>query len=115
MYTKTGSPAKDMFREGTTGGLAKVAPSGEIHLEQRCASEGILKGVSSKGEFHENIKSASKALLAGVAPTGEIHLEQQCASEGTVEGVRSRGGHKVVPPQRATCPRRPSDGGQPRR
>ena len=87
----------------------------EIHLEQQCAFEGILKGVASRGEFHENVKSASQALLAGVAPTGEIHLEQQCASEGTVEGVRSRGGHKVVPPQRATCPRSPSDGGQPRR
>ena len=74
MYTKTGSPAKDMFREGTTGGLAKVAPSGEIHLEQRCASEGILKGVSPKGEFHETNKSASQAPLAGVASTREIHL-----------------------------------------
>ena len=84
----------------------------EIHLEQRCASEGILKGGDSKGEFNENVKSASKALLAGVAPTGEIHLEQQCASEGTVEGVTLRGGHKVVPPRKLTCPRRPSDWGQ---
>ena len=70
MYIKTESPAKDMFREGTTGGATTA---------------------------------------------DEIHLEQQCASEGIVEGVRSRGGHKIVPPQRATCPRRPSDGGQPRR
>ena len=112
MYIKTESPAKDMFREGTTGDLAKVAPSGEIHLEQRCASEGILKGVSSKGEFHENVKSASKALLAGVAPTGEIHLEQQCASECIVEGVRLQGGYKVVPPRRAMCLRRHSEGGR---
>ena len=75
MYIKTESPAKDMFREGTTGGLAKVAPSGEIHLEQRCASEGILKGVSSKGEFHEIAQPASEALLTGGAPTREIHLK----------------------------------------
>ena len=97
------------------GLLAGVPRSGEIHLERQCASEGLLKGVASKGEFHENSQSASEALLAGVAPTGEIHLEQQCASEGIVEGVRSRGGHKVVPPPKATCPRRHSDGSQARR
>ena len=91
MYIKTESPAKDMFREGTTGGLAKVAPSGEIHLEQQCASEGIMKGVDSKGEFHEIAQSASEALLAGVTPTREIHLEQQCASEGILKGGSSKG------------------------
>ena len=61
---------------------------GEIHLETQCASEGILKGVGSKGEFHEIDKSVSQALLAGVASTREIHLKRQCASEGIVEGVR---------------------------
>ena len=84
------------------------APTGEIHLKHQCASEGILKGGASKGEFHEIIESASQVLLAGVAPTGEIHLERQCASEGIVEGVGLRGGHKVVPPKKATCPRMPS-------
>ena len=74
MYIKTESPAKDMFREGTTGGLAKVAPSGEIHLEQRCALEGILTGVAREGEFHESSQSASQVLLAGVVRTREIHL-----------------------------------------
>ena len=68
--------------------MTGVAPTGEIHLERQCASEGILKRVGSKGEFHEIIKSASEVLLAGVASTGEIHLKSQCASEGTVEGVR---------------------------
>ena len=32
--------------------LAGVGKSGEIHLEKQCASEGTLKGVTSKGEFH---------------------------------------------------------------
>ena len=68
--------------------LAGVATTREIHLENQCASEGILKGVGPKGEFHETAQAASEALLAGVAPTREIHLAKQCASEGTVEGVR---------------------------
>ena len=63
-------------------------PTREIHLRNLCASEGILKGVSSEGEFHEFPESASEVLLTGVAPTGEIHLEQQCASEGILKGVR---------------------------
>ena len=63
-------------------------PTHEIHLETQCASEGLLEGVASKGEFHEPAETASQVLLAAVAPTGEIHLEQQCASEGIVEGVR---------------------------
>ena len=94
------------------GGQLVSAPTGEIHLETRCASEGILKGVASEGEFHEIIESASQVLLAGVAPTGEIHLKHQCASEVPVTGVRLRGGHKVVPPPTPTCPRRPSEGGR---
>ena len=89
-----------------------VASSREIHLKEQCASEALLKGVSPEGEFHGIIQSASELLLAGVVPTGEIHLENQCASEGPVEGVRLQGGHKVVPPREATCPRMPSDGGQ---
>ena len=88
-----------------------TAVPGEFHLEKQCASEGILKGVIPEGEFHEIIESASQVLLAGVAPTREIHLEKQCASEGIVEGVWLRGGHKVVPPPKATCHRRHSDGG----
>ena len=84
----------------------------EIHLAKRCAFEGILTGVASKGEFHEIPQSASKALLTGVARMREIHLAKRCASEGTVEGVTLRGGHKVVLPQRATGPRSPSDGGR---
>ena len=87
----------------------------EIHLEQQCASEGILKGVSPEGEFHGTTQPASGVLLAGVAQTGEIHLEQQCASEGIVEGGRLQGGYKVVPPRKATCPRRHSDGGRPQK
>ena len=59
-----------------------------FHLEEQCAPEGLLKGVASKGEFHEITKSASQALLAGVSPTREVHLESQCASEGLLEGVR---------------------------
>ena len=70
------------------GGQLVSAPTGEIHLETRCASEGILKGVVSEGEFHEIIESASQALLAGVPPTREIHHRNQCATEGIVEGVR---------------------------
>ena len=85
---------------------------GEIHLGRQCASEGILKGVSPEGEFHEIAQSASEALLKGVVRSREIHLEMQCASEGIVEGVTLRGGHKVVPPPKATYPRRPSDGGR---
>ena len=69
-------------------GFITYLPPGEIHLERQCASEGLLKGGASKGEFHEIIQSASEALLAGVAPTGEIHLKNKCASEGIVEGVR---------------------------
>ena len=42
-----------------------------FHLRRQPAPEGILKGVSSEGEFHEIIESASQVLLAGVAPTGE--------------------------------------------
>ena len=65
-----------------------VAQTREIHLRNLCASEGILKGVSSEGEFHEFPESAPEVLLTGVAPTREIHLEQQCASEGILKGVR---------------------------
>ena len=68
-----------------------------------CASEGILKGVGSEGEFHEIVQSASEVLMAGVARSREIYLKQQCASEGIVEGVTLRGGYKVVPPRKATC------------
>ena len=71
MYTKTESPAKDMFREGTTGG---ATTADEIHLEQQCALEGILTGVAREGEFHESSQSASQVLLAGVVRTREIHL-----------------------------------------
>ena len=92
--------------------LKWVASTREIHLRRQCASEGILKGVGPKGEFHEITKSASEVLLAGVAATGEIHLEKQCASEGIVEGVRLQGGYKVVPPRRAMCLRRHSEGGR---
>ena len=93
--------------------LAGVSPTREIHLEQQCASECIVEGVRPKGEFHEIVQSASQALLAGVALTGEIHLAKRCASEGILMGVSLRGGHKVVPPQRTTCPRRHSEGGRP--
>ena len=86
-----------------------------FHLEGQPAPEALLEGVASKGEFHEIPETASEALLAGVALTGEIHLETQCASEGIVEGVRFRGGHKIIPPPKATCPRRPSEGGSSRR
>ena len=58
---------------------------------QRCASEGLLKGGASEGEFHEITQSASEALLAGVALTGEIHLGRQCASEGILTGVGPKG------------------------
>ena len=68
--------------------LTGVASSREIHLKRQCASEGILKGVAPKGEFHEITESASELLLAGFAGTREIHLKSQCASEGIVEGVR---------------------------
>ena len=88
-----------------------TAVPGEIHLETQCALEALLTGGSPKGEFHEIIESASQVLLAGVAPTREIHLEIQCALEVPVEGVRLRGGHKVLPPPKTTCLRRPSDGG----
>ena len=59
-----------------------------FHLGGQPAPEALLKGVASKGEFHEIIESASGALQTGGAPTGEIHLKNQCASEGIVEGVR---------------------------
>ena len=62
--------------------------TGEIHLKQQCAPEGLLTGVGPKGEFHGIAQSASEVLLTGVTRTGEIHLETQCASEGIVEGVR---------------------------
>ena len=45
-----------------------------FHLEGQPAPEGLLKGVSPEGEFHEIIEPASQALLAGVGMTGEIHL-----------------------------------------
>ena len=45
-----------------------------------------MKGVASKGEFHEITESASQVLLAGVASTREIHLKTQCASEVPVTG-----------------------------
>ena len=83
-----------------------------FHLEGQPAPEGTLKGVGSKGEFHGIIRPASEALLTGVVPTGEIHLKNQCASEGIVEGVSLRGGYIIVPPKKATCPRRHSDGGR---
>ena len=76
-----GVPASEVLLTG-------VFEVGEIHLERRCASEGLLKGVSPKGEFHETTRPAPEARLTGVAPTGEIHLKTQCASEGIVEGVR---------------------------
>ena len=62
-----------------------------FHLEHQPAPEGLLTGVSSKGEFHEITQSASEVLLAGAASTGEIYLEQQCASEGLLKGVSSKG------------------------
>ena len=83
-----------------------------FHLKRQPAAKGILKGVAPKGEFHKITQPASQVLLAGVAQTGEIHLGNQCASEGIVEGVAPLGGHKIVPPRKATCPRRPSDGGR---
>lgn len=36
------------------GGHIVSAPTGEIHLKTRCASEGILTGVAWKSEFHES-------------------------------------------------------------
>ena len=33
--------------------LEGVPRSGEIHLENQCASEGLLEGGSPKGDFHE--------------------------------------------------------------
>ena len=81
MRAETAGPAPEAL-------LAGVAPTGEIHLERQCASEGIVEGVGLKGEFHEIPQSAFEALLTGVAPTREIHLKQQCVSEGPVEGVR---------------------------
>ena len=80
-----------------------VAPTDEIHLKNQCASEGILKGVDSKGEFHGHTRPASEVLLTGVAWSREIHLETQCASEGIVEGVSLRGGYIIVPPPTPTC------------
>ena len=62
-----------------------------FHLRRQPAPEGLLKGVSPKGEFHEIIESASGALLRGVDTTGEIHLKKQCASEGLLEGVVPEG------------------------
>ena len=62
-----------------------------FHLEGQPAPEGLLKGVTSKGEFHEIPESASQVLLRGGAPTGEIHLETQCASEGLLTGVAREG------------------------
>ena len=62
-----------------------------LHLQHQPAPEGLLPGVSSKGEFHEIPQSASQALLAGVDMTGEIHLETQCAPEALLEGVGAKG------------------------
>ena len=62
-----------------------------FYLGRQPAPEGLLKGVSPKGEFHEIIESASEALLAGAASTGEIHLKRQCASEGILKGVGAKG------------------------
>ena len=59
---------------GIRGYPARVVLAGEIHLKQQPASEGILKGGVSEGEFHEIVESASEALLAGVTLTDEIHL-----------------------------------------
>ena len=67
-----------------------------FHLEGQPAPEGLLTGVSLKGEFHEINKSASEALLGGVARRREIHLWDQCASEGIVEGVGSEGEFHVT-------------------
>ena len=91
----TGVSSKGEFHEIAQSAfealLAGVAPIGEIHLRNQCASEGILTRVSSEGEFHEITQSASQVLLTGVTPTREIHLEKQCASEGTLKGVSSEG------------------------
>ena len=62
-----------------------------FHLRSQPAPEGLLTGVSPKGEFHGITQPASGVLLAGVALTGEIHLETQCASEGILEGGSPKG------------------------
>ena len=62
-----------------------------FHLRRASASEGILKGVSLKGEFHEPVQPVSEALLVGVAPTGEIRLKEQCAPEGLLKGGSPKG------------------------
>ena len=68
-----------------------------FHLKGQPAPEGLLKGVSSEGEFHEITQSASQVLLAGVPRSREIHLEEQCASEGLLEGVTSKGEFHEIP------------------
>ena len=88
-------------------GSGPVRCSREIHLKSQCASEGLLTGGDSKGEFHEPSQSASQVLLTGVAPNGEIHLETQCASEGILEGVASKGEfHRTVMMSAGTALRR---------
>ena len=62
-----------------------------FHLENTPAPEGILKGVASKGEFHENAcndaettQAASETLLAeGTRNDAET---TQAASEALLEG-----------------------------
>ena len=61
--------------DGSEGlGWLGWARTREIHLERECASEGILKGGASKGEFHETALAAAAVLLTGVARCREIHL-----------------------------------------
>ena len=62
-----------------------------FHLKGQPAAEGILTGVSQKGEFHEIAQADSQVLLARVPRSGEIHLEEQCASEVPVTGVSQKG------------------------
>ena len=62
-----------------------------FHLEGQPAPEGLLKGVSSEGEFHETSKLASQVLLAGESSTREIHLKQQPAPDSLLTGVTSKG------------------------
>ena len=62
-----------------------------FYLGRQPATDGLLTGISSKGEFHEITQTASQVLLARVPRSSEIHLEKQCASEGILEGVGSKG------------------------
>ncbi|MDY3783675.1 MAG: hypothetical protein SOZ66_05460, partial [Candidatus Cryptobacteroides sp.] len=62
-----------------------------IVRREEYASEGILEGVGSEGEFHRSARLAFEALLAGVAWSREIHLVNRCASEGILKGVAPKG------------------------